>query len=182
MSDLTPDETVVLSLPVADAVVGVGGVGGVGGDCAALGGRASLRVRLTYRQLEESLTLPLDQYGFQVGLQHVVSFRNVRRSTGRDGTMWLAQWNTMLRKTAASGALPAEGEAFIKDLLGYHERSAEKMGCGLASVKVGKNPEHPDTSCFVLVRTDESEADFSYLKCLDQIFPNPHPIFSAERS
>ena len=59
------------------------------------------------------------------------------------------------------------------DILAHHANKAEKEGCGVAKVKVGRNPSHPDTSCFVIVRTDGSEVDFSYLKCLDRVYGTP---------
>jgi len=72
---------------------------------------------------------------------------------------------------AEDGKLSAEGQAFVTDLLSHHASPAEKVGSGVTSIKVGCNPEYPDTKCFVLVRTDESEVDFSYIKCIDNVYP-----------
>ena len=99
---------------------------------------------------------------------------------GRDEVVTAARALIATGSAAEGGALPEEGQAFIKDLLGYHERSADKVGCGLAS-KVGRNPEHPDTNCFVLVPADATEADFSYLKCLDKIYPTPTPAHGKRK-
>ena len=81
-----------------------------------------LSLRLTYRPLQSSeegdVKLPLDQYGFEVALRHVVAFRDVRRSTARDGTMWLAQWNSMLRRSKATASLPAEASSLARSLYG----------------------------------------------------------------
>jgi len=71
------------------------------------------------------------------------------------------------------GAISAEGQAFVKDLLKLHDKCDEKMGQGIASIKVGRNPDYPETSCFMVKRTDDTEVDFSYLKCLNKIFPLP---------
>jgi hypothetical protein len=62
---------------------------GARNSSGSLGGHATLTLRITYRPLHVSETLPLDVYGFEVPLQHVIAFRDVRRSTARDGTMWL---------------------------------------------------------------------------------------------
>ena len=75
----------------------------------------------------------------------------------------------------AAGVLSAEAQRFVLDLLEHHGKCAEKKGAGVASVKAGCNPEFPDTKCFVLVRTDQSEVDFSYIKCVDSIFPKDLP-------
>ena len=69
------------------------------------------------------------------------------------------------------GALSEEAQKFVTDLLAHHANPAEKTGPGIQSVKVGFNPEFPDTKCFVLVRNDGTEVDFSYLKCIEKIFP-----------
>ena len=75
-------------------------------------------------------------------------------------------------KTAPDGELSNEAQAFVLDLLKFHASPAEKEGAGVKAVKVGCNPEFPDTSCFVIVRVDGTEADFSYIKCIGNIFPD----------
>ena len=75
--------------------------------------------------------------------------------------------------SAADGKLEDAAVAFVKDIFAHHEKKAEKEGAGLATFKVGRNPAYPETSCFVIVRTDDTEADFSYLKCLDRIYGTP---------
>ena len=72
---------------------------------------------------------------------------------------------------ATDGAIPTEGQEFVKALLDLHDKAAEKRGDGVERIKVGRNPDFPDTSCFVVARVDGSEVDFSYLKCLEKIFP-----------
>ena len=74
---------------------------------------------------------------------------------------------------AKDGAISAEGQAFVLGLLDLHDKADEKKGSGVKLVKVGRNPAYPDTSCFVVQRTDDSTVDFSYLKCLDKIYPAP---------
>ena len=82
-------------------------------------------------------------------------------------------------KTAPDGELSKEAQAFVLDLLKFHANPAEKEGAGVKAVKVGCNPEFPDTSCFVIVRVDGTEVDFSYIKCIGNIFPDEP--FSAGR-
>ena len=74
---------------------------------------------------------------------------------------------------ADDGAINADGQAFVTDLLKLHDKADEKMGAGIKCIKVGRNPEYPDTSCFMVKRKDDTEVDFSYLKCLNKIFPLP---------
>jgi hypothetical protein len=61
--------------------------------------------------------------------------------------------------------LEPEGASFVTDLLSHHAKAAEKIGVGIKSIKPGCNPKWPETKCFMLVRTDGTEEDFSYIKC-----------------
>ena len=63
-------------------------------------------------------TLPLDVYGFQVPMAHVLAFHRVRVSTGRDGPMWLSQWNALMRRTGLDGTLPAEAAQLARSKYG----------------------------------------------------------------
>jgi hypothetical protein len=61
--------------------------------------------------------------------------------------------------------------AFLQELLERHPDAPNKIGCGVASIYVNRNPIYPSTRTFFLVRTDNSTTDFSYLEC---IRPTPH--------
>jgi len=91
---------------------------GARNSSGSLGGHATLTLRITYRPLHVSETLPLDVYGFEVPLQHVIAFRDVRRSTARDGTMWLHRWNKIMRQSTAASPLPAEAASLARSLYG----------------------------------------------------------------
>jgi hypothetical protein len=39
------------------------------------------------------------------------------------------------------------------------------------TLQVGSNPEFPDTKCFVIERIDGSVVDFSYIKCVTNLYP-----------
>ena len=82
--------------------------------------------------------------------------------TSRDEVISHARGLIAAGSAAEGGVIDEAGQAFVQDIFSYHEKKAEKEGVGVASIKVGRNPAFPDTSCFVLVRTDETEADFSY--------------------
>lgn len=69
------------------------------------------------------------------------------------------------------GELSEEDATFVKDLLSHHANAATKVGPGIKSIKAGCNPKWPDTKCFVLSRTDGTEDDFSYIKCVNLLFP-----------
>ena len=43
-------------------------------------------------------------------------------------------------------------------------------------MKVGSNPEFPDTKCFVIERVDGTEVDFSYIKCVASLYPETYPL------
>ncbi|PPD90849.1 hypothetical protein GOBAR_DD12232 [Gossypium barbadense] len=48
----------------------------------------------------------------------------------------------------------------------FHPHRVEKIGSGAKEIKVGHHPDHADSRCFFLVRTDETTVDFSYRKCV----------------
>jgi len=56
--------------------------------------------------------------------------------------------------------------------LEYHPKAALKKGCGVSKIKIGSVPEHEDTLCFFIERTDGTEEDFSYLKSISNIAPS----------
>lgn len=55
---------------------------------------------------------------------------------------------------------------FMRDLLNRHERSHQKIGCGIAAMYVKKNTVFKNNRGFYLVRMDGTETDFSYEMCL----------------
>ncbi|KAG8659279.1 DNA-directed RNA polymerase IV subunit 1 [Manihot esculenta] len=48
----------------------------------------------------------------------------------------------------------------------FHPRRDEKIGSGAKDIKVVNHPEYQDSRCFSLVRTDGTNEDFSYRKCV----------------
>ncbi|KAF2313210.1 hypothetical protein GH714_009784 [Hevea brasiliensis] len=50
--------------------------------------------------------------------------------------------------------------------LHFHPRRDEKIGSGAKDIKVVNHPEYQDSRCFSLVRTDGTNEDFSYRKCV----------------
>ena len=61
--------------------------------------------------------------------------------------------------------------AFLQDLLRRHPDAESKIGIGVASIFVDRNPQYPSTRTFFLVRVDGSSTDFSFMECLR---PTPH--------
>ena len=59
---------------------------------------------ISYQKAERSA--PLASFDSYASL--AAAFRAVRRATEKDGTVWLAQWNGILRSTYADEPLPAE--------------------------------------------------------------------------
>jgi hypothetical protein len=56
---------------------------------------------------------------------------------------------------------------FLRDLLELHPRCEEKIGAGVRSFKIDRNPEYTNTRTIFVVRADNSETDFSWPKCID---------------
>jgi hypothetical protein len=59
-----------------------------------------------------------------------------------------------------------EDERFLLDLLDLHTDREGKLGSGVDHFEVRSNPKFIKQRSFYLVRTDGSETDFSFLKCL----------------
>lgn len=72
---------------------------------------------------------------------------------------------TLLRTLPIGIELTGRNLEFMRDLLDLHPRATEKIGCGIASIKVIINSEWKQR-CFDLERVDGSHTDFSYLRCL----------------
>lgn len=67
---------------------------------------------------------------------------------------------------AEDGAkLKEKEEAFLKDIIQFHEKHDEKMK-DFAHFEVGPHPSYDKTRCFFIVRKDSSKEDFSVSKCI----------------
>lgn len=62
--------------------------------------------------------------------------------------------------------LSDEDDKAVRAVLAYHPMYKKKVGCGVDYIKVDLAPGFQDVKCFWLVRTDGSEIDFSFHKCL----------------
>lgn len=59
---------------------------------------------------------------------------------------------------------------FVFDLLRNHPNAEAKIGAGVASIVVRRNPIYPATRGFYLYRIDGSSTDFSWVECVS---PSP---------
>lgn len=60
-----------------------------------------------------------------------------------------------------------ENVAFLRDLLACHPDVEEKLGSGLRGFVVRSAPPFHRNRCFYAVRTDGTEVDFSWKKCVE---------------
>lgn len=72
--------------------------------------------------------------------------------------------------------LDAGDSDFMFDVLSMHPEAAAKIGVGVQSFTLAVDPKHR-TKHFVLVRTDGTRTDFSYMKCLTA--PTPYGLLLA---
>ncbi|XP_057811820.1 DNA-directed RNA polymerase IV subunit 1 [Salvia miltiorrhiza] len=72
----------------------------------------------------------------------------------------------ILREYPANRHLIGEDKNTAMMALKFHPKLQDKSGTGILDIKVGRHPEH-NKNCFFLVRTDGTEEDFSYHKCID---------------
>ena len=86
----SPHEAVLLSIPMAPM--------------------GTLLVRATWRPTLHvpEVALPLDEYGFQVPLKHVLAFQRVHLATKRHAPSCLVQWNALMRRTRADASITLE--------------------------------------------------------------------------
>jgi hypothetical protein len=56
-------------------------------------------------------------------------------------------------------------------MLQYHHRSCEKLGEGIAQMKIGIPEQNQHQRCLIIKRIDGTEVDVSYIKVGKNIFP-----------
>ncbi|PIN05614.1 DNA-directed RNA polymerase [Handroanthus impetiginosus] len=71
----------------------------------------------------------------------------------------------MLKEYPLNCQLSGEDKSTAMRALHFHPRWEEKIGTGILDIKVGRHPDHKEM-CFFVVRTDGTEEDFSYNKCI----------------
>ncbi|TVU16080.1 hypothetical protein EJB05_39628, partial [Eragrostis curvula] len=72
----------------------------------------------------------------------------------------------MLQEYPLNGFVVEPGKSRLMEALKFHPRADEKIGVGIREFKIGLNPSHPSTRCFILQRNDGTTEDFSYNKCV----------------
>jgi len=77
-----------------------------------------------------------------------------------------AFFSKVLNDTELEHTLEGENFHYVMALLLNHPRAEEKIGCGVAAIKVSTG--HTSSNrCFHIVRTDKSIENFSIVKCID---------------
>lgn len=61
--------------------------------------------------------------------------------------------------------LKEKEEAFLRDIIQFHEKRDEKMK-DFSHFEVGPHPSYDKTRCFFIVRKDGEKEDFSVSKCI----------------
>ena len=64
--------------------------------------------------------------------------------------------------------LEGNDEAFVKEIISFHDRSEAKMA-DFDHFEVGTHPNFDKTRCFFVVRKDASKEDFSITKCIQKL-------------
>lgn len=73
----------------------------------------------------------------------------------------------ILNKYELNDVLNDEDFSFISKYLTLHPEYEKKVGCGLKAIIIKRDGNWGKTRCFHIVRTDETQTDFSYLTCLN---------------
>ncbi|KAG9453041.1 hypothetical protein H6P81_005945 [Aristolochia fimbriata] len=94
-----------------------------------------------------------------------------------------SKFRELLQKYPENGHLSRSHRSLLTDALFYHPQGKAKIGAGVKSIKVGRHPLHR-SKCFMIVRKDGTEEDFSYIKCVTgaakQISPDLENAFREE--
>ncbi|CAB4310234.1 unnamed protein product [Prunus armeniaca] len=104
-----------------------------------------------------------------IGLEKSESvFKSVIRKylTINDIQKWTLTLKRILRKYDINESLTEGDKSILKMALHFHPHKVDKMGSGVQDIKVGQHPKHENARCFMLVRIDRTEEDFSYHKCV----------------
>lgn len=64
--------------------------------------------------------------------------------------------------------LEGNDEAFVKEIISFHERTDAKMA-NFDHFEVGTHPTYEKTRCFFVVRKDGAKEDFSITKCIQKL-------------
>lgn len=72
----------------------------------------------------------------------------------------------ILERTEVGSELQGDDLAFVEALLQHHHRAKQKLGAGIAAIRVDLNTEWKAWKMLTLVRCDGSETDFSYRACI----------------
>ena len=64
--------------------------------------------------------------------------------------------------------LEGNDEAFVKEIISFHERTDAKMA-DFSHFEVGTHPQFEKTRCFFVVRNDGAKEDFSITKCIQKL-------------
>ena len=79
--------------------------------------------------------------------------------------------NALRDSLSRNEVLSGKALSVLKGLLDFHPSAAEKKGCGVKSIKYGEHKVYTGTMCFIVVREDDTEEDFSFRKSIDVLFP-----------
>lgn len=85
-----------------------------------------------------------------------------------DNKTHVADYIKMILKDYPLGPLQDESLAVVSELFSFHPEADTKMGAGIARIEIRINHNYSNTARgFWIVRTDGSETDISYKKCLE---------------
>ncbi|XP_078176886.1 nuclear RNA polymerase D1A isoform X3 [Carex rostrata] len=110
----------------------------------------------------------LHGYADKKTTQHVLPPEYRQRSIGGWANIldMHASLKNILHKYPIETCVSAPDRSSLIEALFYHPRRDEKSGVGVKAIKIGLSYGHDGSRCFILIRNDDSEEDFSYRKCV----------------
>lgn len=80
-----------------------------------------------------------------------------------------AVFKALIVKTKNNAVIEEPGKSQLMELLKHHEKAEEKLK-DIKDFTVGLHPEYKQTRCFFVIKNDDSKEDFSFHKCLNNMF------------
>ncbi len=77
-------------------------------------------------------------------------------------------FSAMLARYRMGDVVTGEDDLLMRELLSRHENLEDKAGSGVEAIVVMMSPE--GSACFGVRRTDGTEVEFSFRRCITQIW------------
>lgn len=136
----------------------------------------------TNAEVKQVCRKPIASYHFNSKGQKILLQKMLSQHFSVNGIRKVQQkLKRILKEYPLNRRLSSEDKSTAMIALNFHPKLKDKYGTGISDIKVGRHPDHKE-NCFFLVRTDGTEEDFSYRKCIDHAIDMVSPDKVKTRS